>query len=336
MTVALSPKGQAVDLALEYHLDNSAEECKELIILNNKSCIKQAHNEVKSLFNTSFTESRTKSQSLSNQSSANSAHGDNMQYLNMNRKDDFINENRYRNYDNYSNDNLYRNNEYDTRNIRLNDYEENNKFYENNKKENSGENGELSYENNKRSELDSSRRNSKDDFHGFVPLKNNYEDENERFQNKSPGSLSQNMKHNTNNDNRNNNESIDRSRRNSNQTSNRNSISNPNFTEIDNNDFIYNRDPLSTVRTGEANPYSKRLSATEILLNSEFPPNSKISFSSTLHFVFQLRSMETHSFSTSIHCFAWSSRRNSKSKFILSRSWTLCCRESMICLQSCN
>ena len=70
---------------------------------------------------------------------------------------------------------MYRNNEYDTRNIRINDYEENNKFYENNKKENSGENGELSYENNKRSEFNSGRRNSKDDFHGFVPMKNNYE-----------------------------------------------------------------------------------------------------------------------------------------------------------------
>ena len=78
---------------------------------------------MKSLFNISLTESRTKSQSQSNQSSANSGHGENMQYSNINRKDDFINENRYGNYDNYGNDNLYRNNEYDTINIRLNDYE---------------------------------------------------------------------------------------------------------------------------------------------------------------------------------------------------------------------
>ena len=282
-------------------------------MLNNKSCIKQAHNEIKSLFNTSSTPSITKSKSQLNQSSANTIHSDVRQYSNLNRVDDINNEYRYSdgnrdgNGSTYNNDNSYGNN--------LSN-EEKYKIQENKNKHISAEHREFFYENDKRNDFSSSRRNSENNYNGSLPVKYNDEDEDGRFRNKSPSSLSQNMKYNNNNnnysnnrhnndynDNNNNNtnninndhdnycniknnqyhESVDRSRRNSNEISHRDSISNLTLREVDPYGFINNKDPQSTVRTGESNPYStRRLSSTEILLNSEFSPNSKNTLFSSL------------------------------------------------------
>ena len=113
-------------------------------MLNNKSCIKQAHNEIKSLFNTSSTPSITKSKSQSqlNKSSAHTFQNDVKQYSNLNRGDDINNEYRYSNGygdgngSTYNNDNSYGNN--------LSN-EEKNKIQENKGKHISAEHREFFY-----------------------------------------------------------------------------------------------------------------------------------------------------------------------------------------------
>jgi len=60
-----------------------------------------------------------------------------------------------------------------------------------------------------------------------------------------------------------------------------------------------------------------------------------VSFSSSSHLARHLRSRLMHSFSTVMHCFAWSSNRYSRSVFIRSKSPTRACRSSTALLYLC-